>query len=433
MTHKAMPRDSLLLLTTDSIPLIGGVADYLHNLCIETAASADVTVFSTVHGSNAADAQLPYSMRQLPDTRMLGQRPGDGFSFGRKLNTLVWLLRRRSEARKLLLRIVKELSPQHVFIGRWEESSHHWCAACRSLGISYGLFAYGMELTERKTPSWEKHRRDDFREATIVVSISSATTEKLEGFGVFPERIVLLPPGIRPELFEPLPRLMLSSALDEAGIPDRPFLFSLCRLVPRKGIDLAMRAFADISREMPELIYVIAGTGPEEQGLRAIAGELQLRDRIIFTGAVDDLTKRALLQRCELFVMPNRPLPGDMEGFGIVFLEAALFGRAVIGGNNGGVPDAVVNGQTGLLIDTSSSHVPLLDAMATLLRQPDLARRLGETARQRALKEFNWVHLAAGLLRHLDNGHGTLPLPADPAGTIAGPGRRHAAYHSSNG
>jgi phosphatidylinositol alpha-1,6-mannosyltransferase len=407
------PVTRITILTTDSVPLVGGVADYLNNLCIELAGSADVTVFSAVQGSNAADAQLTYSMRRLPDTRILGQRPGDGFSFGRKLNTLVWLLRRRSEARKLLLRIVKELSPRHVFIGRWEESSHYWCAACRSLGISYGLFAYGMDLTERKTPLWEKHRRDDFREATMVVSISSATTQMLEGLGVCPDRTVLLPPGIRPELFEPLPRLMLSSALDEAGIPDRPFLFSLCRLVPRKGIDLAMCAFADISREMPELIYVIAGTGPEEQGLKALAGELQLEDRIIFTGAVDDLTKRTLLQGCELFVMPNRSLPGDMEGFGIVFLEAALFGRAVIGGNNGGVPDAVLNGQTGLLVDTSSSHVPLLDAMATLLRQPDLARRLGETARQRVLRKFDWAHLAAGLLRRLDNGHLTLPQPSD--------------------
>ncbi|MCP4351378.1 MAG: glycosyltransferase family 4 protein [Desulfobacterales bacterium] len=384
----------IAILTTDSIPLIGGVADYLHNFCTELSKSIQFDVYSTVPSNTQSDIKPGYPIHRIADTRQLGHRFGDGFSPLRKANTMLWYLKRPLEAHSLLKNIQNKHIPDLLLIGRWEERSHFWCRACCSMSVPYYLFAYGMELTEEKTLKWYKRRNQDFLNAKRVISISKGTTDTLMRMSGVPEdRIWLLYPGIRLENLEKVSADVFYNVLQKNGLSKQRYILSLCRLVKRKGVDLALHAFADIADDFPELFLAIAGDGPELSDLRSLAVKLDLHERVKFLGEVDDITKRSLFQGCEFFIMPNRPIPGDMEGFGIVFLEAAMFGKAVIGGNNGGVPDAVIDGETGLLTDTSNSHQPLTESMLKLLLNPGLARKIGNAGQDRAGREFSWVNL----------------------------------------
>ncbi|NLB96282.1 MAG: glycosyltransferase, partial [Armatimonadetes bacterium] len=170
----------------------------------------------------------------------------------------------------------------------------------------------------------------------------------------------------------------------------RPVLVTVSRLLERKGHDVVLRALPRIAAAVPEVAYLVAGTGPREPVLRRLAGELGVAERVVFAGRVPDEELADYYGAADVFIHPNRELPnGDVEGFGIVFLEANAAGKPVIGGNSGGTPDAVVDGVTGFLIDPNDVDA-VADAAIRLLTDRDLARKLGEQGRERARTEFTW-------------------------------------------
>ncbi|HTY08051.1 MAG TPA: glycosyltransferase, partial [Candidatus Edwardsbacteria bacterium] len=144
-------------------------------------------------------------------------------------------------------------------------------------------------------------------------------------------------------------------------------------------------ALPAISATCPDLRYVVVGEGPDLPRLRSLAGELGVLDRVTFTGRLDDAAVVALYHACDLFLMPSRTTlePPNVEGFGISFLEAAACGKPVIGGRSGGIPDAVIDGITGLLVDPNDPRQIAAAALA-VLRDPGYARSLGKAGRERA-------------------------------------------------
>jgi len=167
-----------------------------------------------------------------------------------------------------------------------------------------------------------------------------------------------------------------------------PILLTVGRLVPRKGCDLVLRSVAELAAEYPGLRYIVAGDGPERARLDGLAQELGIADRIRMLGDVDDLTKWAAYDLCDVFVSPTRlSHSADWEGFGIVFLEAALSRRPAIGGRTGGTADAIVDGLTGVLVDPDQRG-ELSGAIRRLLSDAGLRARLGRTAEQLARTRF---------------------------------------------
>jgi phosphatidylinositol alpha-1,6-mannosyltransferase len=266
--------------------------------------------------------------------------------------------------------------------------------------VPYYLFAYGKELLlplYGRLPEW---RRNDFARAAGVIACSHATAtlaHRLFGLSAAPG-VVAPAAGPRPADGAVRSRAAeLRSELRLASPRAGPVVCSTGRLVARKGFDLVIRSVADLSTRFPHLQYVLAGDGPERPLLTQLARDLGVADRVHFLGAVDDLTKWAGYELADLFVMPNRAMGGtDWEGFGIVFAEAALAGRAAIGGRSGGAGDAIADGETGLLVDPES-RLPLTAAIERLLEDPDLRCRLATAARARALTEFSEPALAARL------------------------------------
>ena len=206
------------------------------------------------------------------------------------------------------------------------------------------------------------------------------------------DEIVALEPALRrPPVVCPPPAderiaAMPSDAGDAArrahGLEGRRVLLTVARLVPRKGVDVTIRALALLAADHPELAYLVVGEGPQRAELEALARECCVADRVVFTGRVPDVAP--FHHAADIFVMPNRQMDdGEREGYGIVFADAGLAGKPVIAGRSGGATDAVVDGETGLLVDPTDPGA-VATAIRRLLADPALAARMGEAGRERA-------------------------------------------------
>jgi phosphatidylinositol alpha-1,6-mannosyltransferase len=171
----------------------------------------------------------------------------------------------------------------------------------------------------------------------------------------------------------------------------RPTFVTVARLRDRyKGHDVLMRSLAIVRERVPDVLWVVVGDGPLRGELEALAGSEGLADAVRFVGSVSDEERDAWLRRCDLLAMPSR-LPGEGQagdGFGIAYLEAAVYGKPVVAGNVGGPLDAVADGESGLLVDPTDPRA-VADAITTLLSDRELAQRLGRAAAERA-RSFSW-------------------------------------------
>ena len=200
--------------------------------------------------------------------------------------------------------------------------------------------------------------------------------------------MVKIAPGIDTDHFSPQDATQLRS---ELGLSEKKVIVSVGRLVHRKGQDVLIEAMPGILREVPEAHILMIGEGPYRSYLENRVKALGLHERITFIGRIQyaDLPKYICVG--DLFVMPSRSrLAGlEVEGLGIVYLEASACGLPVIAGNSGGAPDAVLEGETGLVVDgTRKSEVAA--AVVELLSDPDRSKAMGIRGRQWIIQEWRW-------------------------------------------
>ncbi len=169
----------------------------------------------------------------------------------------------------------------------------------------------------------------------------------------------------------------------------RPVIVSLSSLVPRKGQDTLIRALPAVRREIPDAALLLVGGGPYKSTLESLAAPLGLADDVVITGSVPWPDLPAHYAAGDVFAMPCRTRRGglDVEGLGIVYLEASATGLPVIGGNSGGAPDAVLEGETGYVVRDPSA---VANRLIELLGDPGLARRMGEAGRKWVESDWRW-------------------------------------------
>jgi phosphatidylinositol alpha-1,6-mannosyltransferase len=207
----------------------------------------------------------------------------------------------------------------------------------------------------------------------------------------------MLPPGVDPERFRPLSAAARSEARVRFGLADDvPVVLGLSRLVPRKGFDVLIDAVAGLTGPVQ---LVIAGRGRDRTRLETRAARAGLGDRVRFLGAVTEEELPLLYGCADVFAMLCRDRWGGLEaeGFGVVFLEAAACGVPAVAGRSGGSHDAVVDGVTGLVVESQNIY-QVCSAIQRLLDDEGLRRDLGAAARRRAERELHYDHLASRLL-----------------------------------
>ena len=245
----------------------------------------------------------------------------------------------------------------------------------------------------RSTLPWRAARDIVLRKASRNVCVSSYTASLVAACGVDPREICVIPNGVDlREIESRRARIGSSRRVDAAFTGPGAVVLTVARLVRSKGIQRVIGAMPRIVSEAPGTRYVIVGDGGDSEHLMRLAAESDVAGAITFLGPLTDDEKFDCYRRCDVFALPS-----ENEGFGIVYLEANAFGKPVVGGRIGGVPDAVVHGETGLLVDPRSDS-EVAEAIIRLLKNPDEARRLGDNGRRRVEDEFTWSRSARRLL-----------------------------------
>jgi phosphatidylinositol alpha-1,6-mannosyltransferase len=209
-------------------------------------------------------------------------------------------------------------------------------------------------------------------------------------------RMVQLPPGVDEKVFHA--GSGGAEVRERLGLTDRPVVVCVSRLVPRKGQDTLILAMPRILASQPEAVLLIVGGGPYEKDLRRLARETGVTDSVRFTGAVPWSELPAHYGAGDVFAMPCRTRRGglDVEGLGIVYLEASATGLPVVAGDSGGAPDAVLDGETGWVVRGGSPE-EAADRIVALLGDPELRQNMGERGRQWVEERWRWDLLAEKL------------------------------------
>ena len=363
-----------LLVTNDFPPKIGGIQSYLYELWRRLPAD-DTVVYTTRHEGDAAwDAQQAF--RVVRGDPVLLPRP----SLTRTVDALA-----------------RDVGASVIFLDPWLPLGH---IGPQLTAAPYVVIVHGAEVTvPGHLPGSRALGARVLRGAAGIVAAGRYPAREAERAARCELRGVIVPPGVDVERFQPLPAATRAAEQRKVRVefgldPDAPLVLGVSRLVPRKGFDVLIDAVAGLSG----VHLAIAGAGRDRDRLERRARAAGLAERMRFLGRVPDDASFPRLYACaDVFAAPCRDRWGGLEaeGFGIVFLEAAACGVPQVAGRSGGSHEAVVDGETGFVVE--SRTVDVRAALDRILRDDSLRRSMGEAARQRAVAEFAYEHLVARL------------------------------------
>lgn len=261
-------------------------------------------------------------------------------------------------------------------------------------GIPYCCYTHGEDIniaTTSRELAWLTRRV--LRGANAIIANSGFTRDLLlKEWRIPPERVRLLHPGVDCDYFHP--------AAPDAGVRRRRFgwegrqvILTVGRLQRRKGQDVMIEVVARLRERFPNLLYAIVGDGEERPRLAKIAARLNVDSHVQFLGEVKDAELLHCYQQCDLFALPNRTVGKDVEGFGMVLLEAQACGRPVLAGTSGGTAETMRPGETGVLVACDRADEPAA-VLTDLLVDADRLERMGRAGRTWVEATFNWPTLA---------------------------------------
>ncbi|MGY5104310.1 glycosyltransferase family 4 protein [Streptomyces sp. 900105245] len=372
-----------LIVTNDFPPRPGGIQAFLHNMALRLDPDRLVVYASTwkrgregAEATAAFDAEQPFTVVR-DRTTMLLPTPGATRRAAGLLRehgcTSVWF--GAAAPLGLMAPALRKAGAQRLVA-----TTHGHEAGWAQLPAARQLLRRIGESTDTLTYLGEYTRS----------RIAAALTPAAAG------RMAQLPPGVDEKTFHP------GSGGDEVrarlGLTDRPVVVCVSRLVPRKGQDTLIRALPRILAAEPDTVLLVVGGGPYEQDLRRLARETGVDASVRFTGAVPWSELPAYYGAGDVFAMPCRTRRGglDVEGLGIVYLEASATGLPVVAGDSGGAPDAVLDGETGWVV-RGGEPAEAADRITALLGDAELRRRMGERGRRWVEEKWRWDLLAERL------------------------------------
>ncbi len=340
----------ILIATQCFPPVFGGIENYMAGLAGAVAAEGRALAVLADGADDGGDAARPYLV-----SRFSGPKP------------LRRLVKRRAAARLL------DAGAERIFVDSYKSVA----ALPLRPGVRLVALAHGMEFPSAPRPEKAARIRRLLSRADVVLANSRYTADLARPYLADPARLRVATPPIPPQ---PEPSAEAAARLAERVGDAAPLVAVLARLEPRKGVDHLIRALVALSGAHPAARLAVAGGGGDRPRLEALAAELGLAERVVFLGRVSEDEKAALFARADLFAMPARREGDSVEGFGIVYLEAAWHGAPSLAGREGGAADAVREGETGLLCD-GADPASVADALGRLLSDRAALGRMGEAAR----------------------------------------------------
>ncbi len=383
----------LLFISTETRPIVGGIGRCLdgwlsglvelgHEVCMLGLVSEQV--YAKTGGLPARSYREEWLAIRNRGTQWL-----DRLGLARKMWSALFIFQRNLLIRRRCVQMFDGFRPDVVIFSVLNTLCCQSFIQARRRGVHCAGIAYGSEINPVRVqnPRW---LRRTLAHLDRIVVISDYTRELAQAWSVQDDRIVVVHPALSPDIVararrQAAARVPGSASKDESGPMN---LLTICRIVERKGVQTVIQAVAQLRSQSCHIRYDIVGEGPYRRRLEELAEHLGVSDVVRFHGGVSDTDREALLRDCDIFVMdPFESADGDVEGFGIVFLEAGLFGKPVIGSHSGGISDAVRDGHTGILV--RPQDVPrLVDAIRSLILDQDLYSHLAGAGRRWARKHF---------------------------------------------
>ena len=370
----------ILLVTNDFPPTIGGIQSYLRDF-LATLNPQDVVVFASTQDRAAAaehDATLPYTVVRWPRSIMLPTP---------------------TTARRMQ-QLIREHDIETVWFGAAAPLAL-MAPSARAAGASRIVATtHGHEVGWSMLPVARQALRRIGQNADVITYISEYTRNRLEPAFGSRAQWVHLPSAVNLEDFTPATREEKQAAREHFGLGPGPVIVCISRLVSRKGQDQLLRALPEVRARIPDAQLLIIGRGRYEATVRELA-RLYCPDAVV-QEARDTAELRMALHAADVFAMPARTRGGglDVEGLGIVYLEAQAAGLPVVAGDSGGAPETVTP-ETGIVVRGSS--VPELEqALCTLLGDIPGAHRMGEAGRRHVEEHWTWEIMGARLREVLE-------------------------------
>lgn len=375
-----------ILFANDFPPVTSGIATFFSQIWRHLPPDRTEICAPRLPGAVEIDADYPIAVHRLPvplgESRLA--------KAAKSAIPAAWALQR-----------VLDRTPSRLHCGQVFSSGLLGYACKKWFGLPFVVYVYGSETVRLgSSPRSRDLMLAILNESDRVITNSDSTTKEFEHFGVPVQKLLRVYPGVDPRTFTPSPPN--PEWVNRLALKGKRVLLTVARLDQRKGHDIVIRT---LLRLPDDVVYLIPSRGREEGRLRSLVTELGLESRVRFLGYIPDKDLPTLYNLCDIHIMPNRitegtQLAGDIEGFGISFVEAGACEKPVIGGRSGGAIEAVVDGHTGLLVDpTSESEVA--EAISSILDDSDRAKTMGKRARRRIEREFDWRILAQDVLEIL--------------------------------
>ncbi|MFC9112395.1 MULTISPECIES: glycosyltransferase family 4 protein [Streptomyces] len=369
-----------LIVTNDFPPRPGGIQAFLHNMALRLDPERLVVYASTwkrtregIEATAAFDAEQPFTVVR-DRTTMLLPTPA---------------------ATRRAVGLLREHGCTSVWFGAAAPLGLMAPALRRAGAGRIVATTHGHEAGWAQLPAARQLLRRIGESTDTITYLGEYTRSRVAG-ALTPEaaaRMVQLPPGVDEKTFHP------GSGGDEVrarlGLAGRPVVVCVSRLVPRKGQDTLIRAMPAILAAEPDAVLLIVGGGPYEKDLRRLAADTGVAASVRFTGSVPWSELPAHYGAGDVFAMPCRTRRGglDVEGLGIVYLEASATGLPVVAGDSGGAPDAVLDGETGWVVRGGSAD-ETAERVITLLGDEELRRAMGRRGREWVEQKWRWDLLA---------------------------------------
>ena len=369
------PMLKVLVVTNDFPPRIGGIEQYVAELLRHLSNDVSVTVITSTH------PDAPTFDRTFP------------------AQVIRWAPYPLLPTPRLIRAVVHDVTRVHVDVlvfGATFPLALIAGAVRRRTDVPIVMFTHGVEPALTSLPGGSALLRRIVRHATITTVLSRWAENRIRSaVGPIP-RIELLRSGVDADRFRP--DVSGTAIRHRYGLGGGPVIVSVARLVPRKGHDRMIGVLPEIAREFPTVRLLIVGAGPSRRRLERLTVRHRVASHVVFAGAVSDAELPACFAAGHVFAMPCRSRWAglDTEGLGTVFLQAAAVGRPAVAGQSGGAPEAVIDGETGIVVDARVSAA-VEAGVLRLLRSPDEGRALGANAASRVHRELTWPLLAQRL------------------------------------
>lgn len=258
--------------------------------------------------------------------------------------------------------------------------------------IPYIVLIHGTELL---TLGKNNRALSSYIKASRIVANSNYTKSLAAERGIPISTISVIRPGCDPGKF--CPGLNTVDLRKKLNLDGKKVILTVGGLVIRKGQDMIIKSLHKLKETVPNVHYLIAGTGTYAENLKLLCGELDVNDAVTFLGYIPDEDLPYYYNLCDVFAMPSREALGTVEGLGMVYIEAASCCKPCIGGRGGGMAEAVIDGKTGFIIDSNNIN-EIEAALTKILKDEDLRKTFGMNGRNMVIEEFSWDYYYKNLI-----------------------------------